>query len=286
MRSIDRFALTMVPLMLRVALGATFLWAGTGKLFTFVELSPEQTVLLKRIEAGPPAPSAVTPEDLDTELPDAADAPDEADAPGADDQPKLRSLTDEPTAEPAGEPLSVRSGAVFSLAQDSGPDAQDAAPAPADANPQMRRWLVYVAFTIDEAVHPAAGTPRLPAFMGTYAVSIAWAVAVTEFLGGIGLLLGLPTRVWAPGVAGVATGVVWITEIGPAALGAVDHPFLGFLPPVWPFDPAASMHFFWALGLMLSAYSVVLTGAGALSLDRMLLGRPGSPDPADRPKDD
>jgi len=38
MRSIDRFALSFSPVLLRLALGLTFLWAGAGKLFLTTEL--------------------------------------------------------------------------------------------------------------------------------------------------------------------------------------------------------------------------------------------------------
>ena len=316
MRSIDRFALSFSPILLRLALGLTFLWAGAGKLFLTTELGPEQAATLAEIRAGAAPASAPDPEDA---APNAA--PDQA---LPESQPSesrrngnLRSLTDRPANQQEnqsdnqpGDRPSDQSGE--SPADDASDDeepnrpdpsaaAPDRAPAPGysvalvqdqdqtetetepsaadDDDPAStvaakERMLVSVALTIHGAVHPEKGSPRLPAFMASNAIAFAWAVALVEFLGGICMILGLLTRLWALGLTGVMAGVVWISEIGPAAMGAMDQTFLGFLPPVWPFNPATGMHFFWTLGLLLTAFAMVFLGAGALSLDRLLFGNP------------
>lgn len=272
MRSIDRFALSFTPILIRVALGVTFLWAGSGKLFTSVELSPEQEATLK---ATVVVPAAVTPETVPSATP--AEVLPETETPTPPASPRLRSLTD-PGAD-AGATLPT--GYRLTLVQDTAPegtgpeDAEEATPEASEASATThRRALVYVALSIHDAVRPTKGSPRLPAFFADQAMTLAWAVAIIEFLGGICLLLGFMTRLWAVALTGVASGIVWISEIGPAAMGALDRTSFGVLPPVWPFDPSSAMHFFWTIGLLLSAIAMIFLGAGALSVDRLLFGNP------------
>jgi len=315
MRSIDRFALSFSPILLRVAIGVTFLWAGAGKLFYKVELTDAQRAVITQLETGAATPSETviddaTPADVPADTtpveplpePDASDLP--ADTPAADppseedddgERPVLRSLTD-PSASALG------TGYTLTLAQDTtpaapAPDATDddeagelitdtfgEAPADIDpgdtpaefvgSNPQKERFLAHVALTIHDAAHPEKGSPRLPGFIATHALKLAWAVAIIEFTGGICVLLGFLTRVWAFAITGVIAGAFWTTELGPAVMGGLDQTFLGFLPPLWPFDPGAGMHFFWTLGLTLSAFALVFLGAGGLSVDRFLFGHP------------
>jgi len=315
MRSIDRFALSFSPILLRLALGLTFLWAGAGKLFLTTDLGPAQAATLAEIRAG--AAPAAPETDAEPSQEDAAPAealPESRQ--GAARNSNLRSLTDRPaddaeeTNPPSGaaeegadtddEPnrpdpraqLAPASGFApgysLVLAQDQAPeqepDQEEAAPddaAPEDSASTnevttSERMLVHVALTIHAAVHPEKGSPRLPAFMARNAIALAWAVALIEFLGGVCMILGLLARLWALGLTGVMAGVVWITHVGPASLGGMDQTFLGFLPPVWPFNPEAGMAFFWTLGLLLTAFATVFLGAGALSLDRLLFGSPNN----------
>lgn len=285
MRSIDRFALSFAPVLLRLAVGATFLWAGAGKLFLDAELTPEQQAIVAQMDAGRVAPPAATEADPAPAEPDSAPAqplpePDAATPPPAqddqadddEDRPVLRSLT---------EPSARADGYTLVLAQDTAledtPEDFDPGDAPAEnigANPRTPRKLVYVALTLHSAVYPEKGSPRLPAFMADHAMKFAWAVAVTEFVGGVCLLIGFLARVWALGVTGVIAGAFWTTELGPAVMGGLDSTFLGFLPPIWPFDPSTGTHFFFTLGLTLSSFALVLLGAGTLSIDRFLFGRP------------
>jgi len=309
MRSIDRFALSFSPILLRLALGLTFLWAGAGKLFLTTELGPEQAATLAEIRSGAAPASTPDPEDAspDEALPESRQTESRRNG-------NLRSLSDRPAEEtepPATPPNNQQGGAApgdeteddsadepnrpdprahaspapgysLVLAQDESEPAgaetdaenADAEPDAAGAAAAEERMLVSVALTIHGAVHPDKGSPRLPAFMAANAIALAWAVAIIEFLGGVCMILGLLTRLWALALTGVMAGVVWITHIGPAALGAMDQTFLGFLPPVWPFNPQAGMAFFWTLGLLLTAFAAVFLGAGALSLDRLLFGSP------------
>lgn len=315
MRSIDRFALSFTPMLLRLAIGLTFLWAGAGKLFHQVQFSEADRAILTQIETGAPAPAqpnaettAPDPEDEIPALPepDPADTPPADDAPAdeeGDDSPRLRSLT-EPSAR------ALPSGYSLTLAQDAAPsdepgtneptpneesageagelitDAFADPPAETDtpedvsetvgANVSKDRFLNRTALTIYGAAHPEKGKPRLPAFMGVHAIKLAWAVAIIEFAGGLFILLGFLTRVWALAITGVIAGALWSTELGPAMLGGLDQTFLGFLPPLWPFNPGAAMHFLWLLLLTLASFSLVFLGAGAFSIDRLLFGHPSA----------
>jgi len=289
MRPIDRFALSFAPILLRLAIGCTFLWAGAGKLFLNAELTPEQQAIIAQLEAGAPAPAAIEPE----AQPDAAPAqplpepetatpPAEDDAPASDadedesddpERPVLRSLT-EPSASANAYSLVLAQNTDDVDPADADFDPGDAPAENIGANPRTPRKLVSVALTIHDAVYPEAGSPRLPAFMADHALTFAWAVAIAEFVGGICILLGFLTRFAAIAVTGVIAGAFWITSLGPAMMGALDQTFLGFLPPLWPFDPATGTHFFFTLGLTLSSFALVFLGAGALSFDRFLFGRP------------
>ncbi len=297
MRAIDRFALSFTPMLLRLVIGATFLWSGAGKLFHHTELSDPDRAIITQLEGGAPAPTNQAPPA--EPLPEPDPEAETGDAPAEDSEeeparPRLRSLTD-PNAS------ALPSGYSLTLAQDSAPDQgldtlnpnaetteeavgealdaitdeiEDAAAEFVGANPTRERFLVNVALTTYKAANPEKGSPRVPAFMGDNALVLAWGVAIIEFVGGVCLILGFLTRFWAVMITGVIAGALWITELGPAMLGGLDQTFLGFLPPVWPFNPAAAMHFLWLLLLTISAFSLVFLGAGALSIDRFLFGHP------------
>ncbi len=103
MRSRDRAALTMGPLLIRLPLALIFLWAGLGKLIADTQIGPEQAVILSA--AG-------------VRLPDGA-------APPEDDTPTLDQPLDNPDTDPAADPADPP---PTDSPQDS---ADDEAPAPA-----------------------------------------------------------------------------------------------------------------------------------------------------------
>ena len=95
---------------------------------------------------------------------------------------------------------------------------------------------------------------------------LALLAAITEFVGGLLLVLGFLSRVWGFGLAismGVAFYLVSMRLNGVISMG--------------PFKAAADIAKFNAmfaqLGLLVLAFGVFLTGPGPLSLDRMLFRR-------------
>jgi uncharacterized membrane protein YphA (DoxX/SURF4 family) len=101
-----------------------------------------------------------------------------------------------------------------------------------------------------------------------YPVPMAWAAAVTELLGAICLLVGLFTRLWGLALAGVMAVAFYLTS-----LEAVQA--------TWVFGMNLEQYTRFALQLALFAlaFGLVLTGAGSLSLDRMM-ARGGGGGPA------
>ena len=116
---------------------------------------------------------------------------------------------------------------------------------------------------------------------GDYSPYLAWLMALTEFAGGILLLVGFLSRVWGLGLA-IGMGVaIYLTtwgsyiDAGPFIVAQGENNFALFNQT------------FTQLGLGLLALGIFLTGPGPLSLDRLVFGRRGggrrAADAADSP---
>jgi putative oxidoreductase len=88
---------------------------------------------------------------------------------------------------------------------------------------------------------------------------VAYLVCFTEFLGGIGLVLGLLTRIAALGVAAVMVG----------AIVKVHLPNGFFMN--WDLAPGKGHGFETNLALLAMALACVIAGGGELSIDRLLV---------------
>lgn len=272
----QRLGLGFPPILLRLVLAATFIWAGTGKFFGPVTLTPDQAALLDSIHNGSLAPAPVTPP---------ADRGGDADAETtASAQPTVLLVQqsqpgEEPpagAAEPEQEPAEP-TDTDTDTDTDADPDADtlgDAEPAPAHRMVDMVTLMIYRNATPNDE-----GKALLPGFMagGKWPIWIANAVAVTELLGGIMILLGLLTRLWSLGIAGVMVGALWMTSIGPVVvMGAPGWPgFFEVLPAIDAFNPQAWQTWLWQASLIAGSVSLACLGSGAMSLDRLFFGKPG-----------
>jgi putative oxidoreductase len=81
---------------------------------------------------------------------------------------------------------------------------------------------------------------------------MAWVVAIIEVIGGICVLAGLLTRVWALLFAGVMVGAIWLVSYD---LGFRSGP-----------DARADLN----IALLAGALALVLLGPGRVALDRVL----------------
>ncbi len=294
----DRTALSLPPLLLRLALGLTFVFAGGGKLFTERAFEPAEAAVLANMgvkvrslrnangnhSAPPESPAA--PSDEPTEA-----LPDSSAPPTTDRQPPA-----EPESKPSSTPIAADSapGApllVLAAAAPPGP-ANGAKPSTtpaftaADFPTAIDKARVYdLALMLHYASNPPEGTGATwPAAwsQGLWPARLAWAVAITEFVGGAFLLIGLMTRLAALGVAGVMLGALWLASIGPIVMGPADAAsFLGVFPPIDFGDPAASQawtNLLFQFCLFMSAMALALSRPGLLSLDRLVFGGPSDHD--------
>ncbi|MCC6675638.1 MAG: DoxX family protein [Phycisphaerales bacterium] len=255
----DRCAVSVAPFFLRVALGLTFIWAGSAKIFDEKPVRGADAAALANlgvIAAPPKAAPAVTP----TPTPAPVTPPAPASAP----------------EKPAGGPP-----ALLQVAPQAAPSGvYTAEDFPTDIN--VRAVHKSLTLRLLSAANPSDGQmPLWPARLaqGRWPVYAAWAAALTELVGGCWLLLGLFTRLAAMGVAGVMVGAMWLTQFGPAM--QTGQTYLGFIPrhPVFAADscgmPVYAM-LLWQLALLGGALSLLFSGSGALAIDRALFGG-GSP---------
>ncbi|MEM8756245.1 MAG: DoxX family membrane protein [Planctomycetota bacterium] len=269
-------SLSLAPLLLRLVLGLTFLWAGAGKLQYF-EPSPAQAGRLTDwgVLEGPMPAAAPEPEPTAEPTTGPAEesgepSPDPA-TDTAPDQPAETPAESSPEPAPAAEP-------------DIEPVAyQIAAVAP---EPESVRRLYGLALLIDGAANPAPdaeGNPGLrlwPSVLadGKLPVYFAWGAAVSELVFGAMVLVGFFGRLSALPLAGTMLVAAWLTVIGPAIQSG--NALLGFLPAglfdLKPFVGGGVTYaystFLWQIALLVMALAVVLIGPGAVSIDRMLFG--------------
>ncbi len=156
----------------------------------------------------------------------------------------IRELLASPWAETPPSPEQAEAGDPASMAQE--PMAKESMEAPLEI-----RNVLHLAVDLE-----AAGAPR--------PVVLAWMAAITELVGGGLLVIGLLSRVWAMGlliVMGVAFALTSLDPIlasGPFDLGRPEY-----------IKAVAQL----ALGTL--ALGVVLTGAGAMSIDHAIFGGGG-----------
>lgn len=317
MRFSDRLAVFVTPLFLRLVLAVTFLWAGASKVFTFMDVGPEQAAVLAHYgiipapEAGEPGPAS----------PDAATP-----VPGTSRRETVPGssivLTSQPS--PSGEPEAAATPAEGAGA-DAAPvgaglaredAADDAAPGPivlAYSPEQFPsgarvRSLHGIALLIHGWAEPTskrirvAGdlepttveptfplVPRAVVLDGSGKATpwpkyLAWAAGVGELAAGVLALFGFLTRVAGLTAAGTMAVAMLLTTVGPSIV--YGRAVLGFLPastPSWFADPVvigawndvAGYHgFLWQLALLGIGLGLFFGGAGALSIDRVLVGSP------------
>ncbi len=240
------------PLLLRVALGVTFLWAGYPKVFVKDALPPEKVAQLanlgvKRAQdaavgatATPPATKDAAPSTPEGALPDPSSG-----------------LTAEPRV---------------TFVQNTPPAARVYTAADFAADVEFAR-LYQVALMLEDRA--AGDKPIWPKALSgePWSIRLAHAVAWTELLAGLFILVGLFTPLSAFAIACVMGTAMWLTQIGPATLGG-GQSMLGFLPPLknFEYDPFGWQTFVFQLSLFAMAVSLMFSGAGSLSFDRFIFG--------------
>jgi uncharacterized membrane protein YphA (DoxX/SURF4 family) len=238
------------PLLLRVAIGATFLWAGWPKIMVKDAFPPEALATLANLG-------------VDRAQRAATGAPGAPAAPGAPSNPD-GALPD---------PSSDRGEHRVILAQ-SGAGAPARVYSSGDfAGPVELSRLHHVAIGLH--AQSVGDKPVWPKALGSdpWAIRLAYAVAWTELLAGAFVLIGLFTPLSAFAIACVMGGAMWLTQIGPATIGGGPS-FLGFLPPLENFapNPMGWQTFILQLTLFAAAVSLMFSGAGAISVDRWIFG--------------
>lgn len=240
-------SMNLGPLLLRVAIGATFLWAGWPKIMVKDAFPPEALATLANLGVERAQRAA-------------------AGAPVVPDSP----------AEPDGalpDPSSDRGEHRVILAQ-STPGAAARVYSPTDfSGPVELARLHQVALLLH--AKSVGDKPVMPKTLGSdpWAIRLAYAVAWTELLAGAFILIGLFTPLSAFAIACVMGVAMWLTQIGPATVGGGTS-FLGFLPPLenFAYNPQGWQSFILQLTLFAAAVSLMFSGAGAISVDRWIFG--------------
>jgi uncharacterized membrane protein YphA (DoxX/SURF4 family) len=284
----ERLALHLAPWPLRLALGATFIWVGLGKIDAYEPAKPEDRAALvemgvllgesrpastePKLEAKPdskPLPKAETKDEPKPDpKPSAPPPPLKKDGPTA--------WLDNPETTDPHAPRIVRT-------------AQAATPKVEELVRRMHPSIAMRVYRASRGEVPGVEAPKeptkpwiyWPAFLGKGAWPMyqAWMVSLTEMIGGALVLVGLFTRLASVMLVFVMLGAMWLTQIGPAI--ASGQTVLGVLPNHDAYDVRAWMPFFWQLALMGGALALTLSGAGSLSLDRWLGGSRDDDDPED-----
>jgi len=317
MRFLDKLGLNATPLVLRLALGTVFVWAGSSKLLHSDAFPGERGarlaemgIIAKPAGSGPVTPIVPesTPDPEPKPVPDEPEIEEPAKAPVEEPvkEPKPETPVADPNlpdpapnttresgATPESEPIAeARSMMVILPARAQAATKQTESEA--DKPPRLKR-LYGLVLVLDRASKPnQQGYILWPKFLSTPAwmERMAWAAALTEFIGGLLILLGLLTRPAALGIFGTMLTAMWLTQIGPS-IGATGS-FLGFLPNPEMSDPtkwnsttSGWLMILWQFTLACVALGLTLSGAGKVSMDALIFrrGEDDRPKKIDRPVD-
>lgn len=254
---------TIVPTLARLILAMAFIPVGLHKIAGNAEFTAKQAQTLRNeygvsltpIVAEPAAYIQEEPDPIDQKPPAGNLPPDDEDADQRTGNTAAGGQTDGQPPADADEPAAL-------------PDTNDA-----DADGQRER--IEIPDVDDTRRYRGQPLHHLTLMLhdqGMFRPKLmAWLVALTEFGGGILILIGLFSRVWGLGLAVVMGAAFYMTsmaqyfEIGPFEVASgTEHLQL-------------YVKVFTQLGLALAALAVFLVGPGPLSLDRLIF-RPRKPE--------
>lgn len=239
----QRAALHFVPFMARLVLGAAFITAGMGKLFHTGTFEGDRAAKLRDLGV------VATAFDGGAIFHAASfsysqDAP----PPGTGSLRERGANNNSTAGQDAGE--SGRTGAGESGTELQDPTVINVPPMTVEA-----RELHNITLMVANA------SPGLE----PYAVYLGWGAALTEFVGGILILVGLFSRLWGLALA-VTMGVAFYLT----SLGVVSETMIYQLMP----DRVGDFNrLFVQLALFVLAFGIFLTGPGRLSVDGFIFGK-------------
>lgn len=283
------FGQRFAPFLLRFSLGATFLWAGFGKIYADTQVQGERAALLADMgvnavlsSKGGGEPKTPAPK---------KDSPEPAPEPSSRPTPKEPLPSGgSPSADAGRGTLTITPLVALAVPVGDGPHSADDFPEPI----KVKR-LYELALGLHAAANPTpnaegkAGMPLWPrpAAKGSWPVYLAWAVTLAEVVGGFSLLAGFLTRLGGFSIAVVMAGAIWLTEIGPAVQSGKtwlfvlpDHSAFGGMGE----EGGTYMMLLWQGTLLASSLAVLLLGPGCLSLDGLLFGKAAPPPKPAAPK--
>jgi uncharacterized membrane protein YphA (DoxX/SURF4 family) len=230
-------------------LGVIVLWMGLGKILTKYEVDgPKAAALANMGVIAPPAsPTPKTPpKSPDTQAP----KPDSKTGAQISGSPAITLV--QQTAKAPGtykpedfpDPVEVRTLYQLALAIHDAAEAKDK-----DGKPVMTIWPEALA-------------------KGAWPAYIAWGAAVIETLAGVGLLVGLLTRLWALCLTCRMLAAIWLVTVGPAIRSG--NTVLGFLPNQPAFDVEKWKTPMLQFALLMTAAALLFLGPGRASLDNAI----------------
>lgn len=276
MRFRDALTLHTCPLLLRAALGVTFLWFGLPK-FDTVTFEGESAATLVQLGIGQ-ATVAGGRKPAAAESPENASTPDEQAAPKENAQeqgePAEPTGAENPADEPregGGAPQGEEQAAPPAPAeQPAEPPAEQ--PAATDSGRENSTGGADVAQTV-RARQVEHLTIMLHTAGHPYPQAFAWIAMATEIIGGALLLIGLFSRVWGLGLA-VAMAYAFALTSMPVIEAKMDpamtNRVLAFFSAFRAIEPQQQMGAFWQMVLFVAAWCIFIGGPGALSLDRLI----------------
>lgn len=276
MRFRDALTLHTCPLLLRAALGVTFLWFGLPK-FDTVTFEGESAATLVQLGIGQ-ATVAGGRKPAAAESPENASTPDEQAAPKENAQEQGEPAEPTGAENPADEP---REGG-------GAPQGEEQAAPPAPAEQPAEPPAEQPAATDSGRENPTGGADvaqtvrarqveHLTIMLHTaghpYPQAFAWIAMATEIIGGALLLIGLFSRVWGLGLA-VAMAYAFVLTSMPVIEAKMDpamtNRVLAFFSAFRAIEPQQQMGAFWQMVLFVAAWCIFIGGPGALSLDRLI----------------
>lgn len=266
----------VIPTFARLVLGMAFITAGLHKVARHVEYTAEEAATLRtefNVNLDPvQLATAVT---LYTQMPEPQEHNEEAKVPPAENEPVQAGET---TAAPVEKPAAQTPPST----PPSDPPAANSTDKPQDEAKPTVKEVPPVIIEIPEEVKPKGTAPPADAgqkYRGLALLhvalllhdngipngyALAWIAALTEFVGGVLILVGLFSRVWGLGLA-IAMGMAFY-------LTSMES----YFSTVGPFESAGAdghtlfNQVFSQLGLGVLALTVFLVGPGPISLDRLI----------------